>query len=69
MSKDVMHFSHICMLCFTPGKDGFLTTRLGRFFRRFVPCTYCATCKQDSLIPINTPKARELMKRIGYEEH
>ncbi len=55
------YFTHVCKSCFSPS----FQNRNGFFGR----ATLCQKCDRDALIPIDTPKGKELMKRAGYVEN
>jgi hypothetical protein len=69
MNNETEYFSHICKSCFTPCKDVLLGFKIGRLFRFFISFSApCHKCNKAAIIPIDTPKGQELIKRIGYIE-
>ncbi len=63
-SKDGTEFyTHICKSCFSPSYEQ--PEKILAFFTRILTCRKCG---RPALIPVDTPKGTELMKRIGYIE-
>ena len=67
--SDIEYFTHVCKSCFTPHNFNSSKTLLGLLLKYFSNKTYCPICEREALIPINTPKAQEIMKRTGYKEN
>ncbi|MCR9964069.1 hypothetical protein [Vibrio antiquarius] len=57
------YFTHVCKSCFSPAFEN-----KSAFFGFATIATYCKKCDRKALIPIDTPKGKEIMKRNGYVE-